>query len=773
MGELEQLVEALGDRAAAGDDASRRHDERQIQEALRQARDAEQTSDYPAAIAAAQKAIELAQAAQDVRSETMGHLLHGQALRLQGENELAKLAYEQALDLAQEAGLRQLEADSLRSIGMLRFLQGDYVGARPYLGRALAIKRQLGDLQGESDLLNDLGIVFRRQGDYARAKSYLEQALSIVREFGDQRRESRALGNLGTAYLNLGDYPQAKILYEQSLQLVRAVGPRSDESFRWYNLGLLSHLVGDNETAQEYCRQALEIAQDIGGRDVEGYALTGLGHALMELEQIEEASDAYRRAVEVRRDINQFHLAMESLAGLARVHFAQGALAEAQTQVEEILTYLEEHTLDGTEEPARVYLTCYQILLANQDPRAGAILNTVHHLLQKRASRINDEAMRRSFLENVAAHQQVLAELAEQRTRPVSPDGVATPASEGREADDERKTKPQLVAELATARHRISELESLAAALRQAERAAWEGETRFQSIAETASEAIVIFDIYENIFFWNRAAQNIFGYRAKETRGRLLASILSQEFHSKLQREIERVIATEESDLLGETIEVLGIRKDGSEFPLELSIGVWETKEETFFTAIGRDVTERKQAEAALQRAYAEVEKQVQERTAELERETAARERLQQEVIEAQRRAIQELSTPIIPVMDRIIIMPLIGSIDSLRARDIMRSLLAGIREYRANIVILDITGVAIVDTGVANHLNKTIQAARLKGAHTIVTGVSDAVAETIVDLGIGWDEFETLTDLRSGLIVALNRLGFKLSKTSIGASGK
>jgi len=762
MEELERVTEE--------GNASLHHDEGQIQETLRQARNAEQASDYPAAIATAQKAIELAQAAQDVRSETMGHLLHGQALRLQGENELAKLAYEQALDLAQEAGLRQLEADSLRSIGMLRFLQGDYVGARPYLGRALAIKRQLGDLQGESDLLNDLGIVFRRQGDYARAKSYLEQALSIVREFGDQRRESRALGNLGTAYLNLGDYPQAKTLYEQSLRLVRAVGPRSDESFRWYNLGLLSHLVGDNETAQEYCRQALEIAQDIGGRDVEGYALTGLGHALMELEQIEEASDAYRRAVEVRRDINQFHLAMESLAGLARVHFAQGALAEAQTQVEEILTYLEEHTLDGTEEPARVYLTCYQILLANQDPRAGAILNTVHHLLQKRASRINDEAMSHSFLENVAAHQQVLAELAEQRIGPVSPDGVVMVAGkERREADDEQKTRSQLVAELATARHRISELESLAAALRQAEQAAWEGETRFQSIAETASEAIIIFDIYENIFFWNRAAQNIFGYQAEETRGRLLASILSQEFHGKLQREIERVIATEKSDLLGETFEVLGIRKDGGEFPLELSVGIWETKEETFFTAIGRDVTERKQAEAALQRAYAEVEKQVQERTAELEREIAARERLQQEVIEAQRRAIQELSTPIIPVMDRIIIMPLIGSIDSLRARDIMRTLLAGIREYQADVVILDITGVVIVDTGVANHLNKTIQAARLKGAHTIVTGVSDAVAETIVDLGIGWDEFETLTDLRSGLIVALNRLGFRLTKARVG----
>ena len=185
---------------------------------------------------------------------------------------------------------------------------------------------------------------------------------------------------------------------------------------------------------------------------------------------------------------------------------------------------------------------------------------------------------------------------------------------------------------------------------------------------------------------------------------------------------------------------------------------------------------ERKQAEAALQKAYGEVEQQVEERTAELKREIAERQRaqaesqrLQQEIIEAQKRAIQELSTPVIPVMDApggaggIIVMPLIGSIDTLRARDIMRTLLAGIREHRAKVVILDITGVLIVDSGVANHLNKTIQAARLKGARTIVTGVSDAVAETIVDLGIDWSDIETLADLQTGLIVALNNLGIKL----------
>lgn len=153
-----------------------------------------------------------------------------------------------------------------------------------------------------------------------------------------------------------------------------------------------------------------------------------------------------------------------------------------------------------------------------------------------------------------------------------------------------------------------------------------------------------------------------------------------------------------------------------------------------------QDITERKQADAE-------------------------REQLQQQVIDAQRQALQELSTPIIPLMDGIIVMPLIGAIDTLRSRDIMRALLNGISDYKAKIAILDITGVPIVDSGVADHLNRTIQAARLKGAQTIVTGISDAVAEAIVDLGIDWENIETLQNLQTGLMIALDSLGFKLSQ--------
>lgn len=143
------------------------------------------------------------------------------------------------------------------------------------------------------------------------------------------------------------------------------------------------------------------------------------------------------------------------------------------------------------------------------------------------------------------------------------------------------------------------------------------------------------------------------------------------------------------------------------------------------------------------------------------------RDQILQEIIESQQRTLFELSSPIIPIVDGIIVLPLIGSVDGVRARDITRSLLEGITHYKAQVAIIDITGVSVVDTDVAQHLDKTIQAARLKGTHTLVTGISEAMAETIVDLGIDWGEIETLRDLQTGLKVGLQSLGLRLGSVS------
>jgi two-component system sensor kinase FixL len=184
--------------------------------------------------------------------------------------------------------------------------------------------------------------------------------------------------------------------------------------------------------------------------------------------------------------------------------------------------------------------------------------------------------------------------------------------------NSKNNTKEQLLSELAEMRQRIAELEATDTERKQADEALRESEKRFRSIAETASDAIIIFDSHENIFFWNQAAKIIFGYSAGETRGRLLASIMPQRFSEVFRGEMDRMISARESGLIGRAVEMTGIRKNGSEFPLELTLATWRTKEEAFFTIIARDITERKRMQEALREYSEQLEGMVEERTREL-----------------------------------------------------------------------------------------------------------------------------------------------------------
>ena len=134
------------------------------------------------------------------------------------------------------------------------------------------------------------------------------------------------------------------------------------------------------------------------------------------------------------------------------------------------------------------------------------------------------------------------------------------------------------------------------------------------------------------------------------------------------------------------------------------------------------------------------------------------RARLQQQIIDVQRATLSELSTPIVPLADGVIAMPLVGAIDSERARQIMEALLGGLTASRAHTAILDITGVRAVDTHVAGALLQAARAARLLGARVIVTGIRPDVAQALVGLDTDWTGVETLANLQAGVALALTR---------------
>ena len=137
--------------------------------------------------------------------------------------------------------------------------------------------------------------------------------------------------------------------------------------------------------------------------------------------------------------------------------------------------------------------------------------------------------------------------------------------------------------------------------------------------------------------------------------------------------------------------------------------------------------------------------------------EEAIRERaLQQEVIEAQQAALRELSTPLMPIAEGVVVMPIIGMIDSRRAQQIMETLLEGIATHSADIAILDITGVRVVDTQVAGALIRAAQAARMLGARVVLSGISAEVAQTLVHIGAEMQDMIALRSLQQAIAYAL-----------------
>jgi adenylate cyclase len=437
---LDVLAEALDD------------DQRRAEAALRRGVYALETCDWPAALTAAQTAVRLSQATQDASSEAAGRMRWGQTLLVQGDYDGAQSQLQGALSLARTSGNRRTEATCLRNLGTICQDLGDYAQARRYFQQSLQVCQEMGYRQAELSALNNLAMVAGEQGDYAQEEDYYQRNLQSACEMGDRWSQGTALNNLGVHFEELGDYTTAESCYHQALDIEQDIGDQWGEALTLMNLAnvltrqgdygrskayyqrclalfrqieqregeaeglsclsLLCHQLGDDEAALEHSQLALDIAQQLGHRNIQAYALTYLGHALAGLDRLAEAADAYRQALILRRAFGRPHIAMEPLAGLARISLAQDDLAQARTQVEELLDFLQDNTLDGTAEPFRVYLTCYRVLRANQDPRAEVLLATAHNLLQGQAAKIEDEGMRRSFLENVAAHREIVREFA-------------------------------------------------------------------------------------------------------------------------------------------------------------------------------------------------------------------------------------------------------------------------------------------------------------------------------------------------------------------------
>jgi PAS domain S-box-containing protein len=221
---------------------------------------------------------------------------------------------------------------------------------------------------------------------------------------------------------------------------------------------------------------------------------------------------------------------------------------------------------------------------------------------------------------------------------------------------------------------------------------------------------------------WNPGAVKLTGYVADEVVGRHVSMFYTEDDARAGMADREMSGAARTGSL---EVEGWRIRKDGTRFwaNVMLSPILDDQGELTGFVKVARDLTERREQEQLVQR---------------------------------QRDEILELSTPVIQVWDKVLILPLIGTLDSMRAARLTESLLERIAADQAEVVILDVSGVPAVDSGVARHLLKTVEAARLMGAASILSGVRPEIAQSMVHLGIDLAGLRSRTSLKDALQLAL-----------------
>lgn len=283
-------------------------------------------------------------------------------------------------------------------------------------------------------------------------------------------------------------------------------------------------------------------------------------------------------------------------------------------------------------------------------------------------------------------------------------------------------THIELQAELETLRRRVIELE-----LQLAEAKPHPFMEQKLIAIEAAMDGIAILDHQGRYSYMNEAHAKIHGYdRPEDLLGQSWMVVVPDELLEWYEKEALPAFVRDRR-WKGETVSK---RRDGSRHPTEVSLTLLD---DGGIVCIVRDISQQKEAEFE-------------------------RLRLQNEVIAVQEAALAELSTPLIPISQQVVIMPLIGAMDSQRAQRVIETLLSGVAQTGAQVAILDITGVSIVDTQVANAFLRAAQSVKLLGAQVVLTGIRPEVAQTLIGLGVDLGSIVTRSTLESGIGYAMER---------------
>ena len=398
------------------------------------------TGDQPKAGATAQAVAQLAE-------QCDAHDLAAQAYFFWGEAELnevelfaqARRRLEKACRLAQAVGLLQTEAEVLSVLGLHSIYSGAPLAkVEAELQQSLAAYRKLGDPAGQAGALGMLAYILytQREGNYALGIGYCEQAIELATDGWDAARFAK--GNLGCLLYFLGDYQRAKAYLEGELAIAIEVQHWGAESGSRIEMGCLYMGMGDYATAQQHFNRALHLCRENDAKQqyrvkleghlarfylltgdlsraaahgeaavafarnlpdprIQGDAFTRCGRVRASQGKLVEAADLFQQALTCFRQMEQWNHALMPLVGLAEIALRQGDRIQVQAWLELVLTHLQMHQLDRTDEELYVYMTGYRVLHELADQRSEQLLQLAHEQLQIRAASLATAEERRLF----------------------------------------------------------------------------------------------------------------------------------------------------------------------------------------------------------------------------------------------------------------------------------------------------------------------------------------------------------------------------------------
>ena len=374
---------------------------------LREARLAETSGDYEAAVDAANDAISLAQQEQDLNVLAHARLAIGQSRILQGNFEAANQALEAGLTFAQQGQNKKAEADCNRFLGVASLDQGQVALSTNKFQRALTLYREIDDKQGESSVLSNLGII-KFQENVSEGLNYWKQARNIFEEIGEKAGMARILTNLSTANTDLGEYSSAVSYGEQALRLCQEIDVPIGVCFNLLNLSLTELYRGNNDQALILSKMMLQGIRDIGARRLEAAGLNAQGLIYKKLGQLENAQGSWEAGLAIANELEMHSLEVEIKAELALLALEVGEQPKSRKLLQEVMVSIEkDQIVEAADKPFRLQLVTVRVLNSLDDNRGDALLQRAYNHLQDKAAKISDAELRESFLNTIVENRQI------------------------------------------------------------------------------------------------------------------------------------------------------------------------------------------------------------------------------------------------------------------------------------------------------------------------------------------------------------------------------